>query len=76
MLYDTGYMKDGFTLIDVLISVAIIVMLFGGIYLIYFSIIDVINNIEVAVSGTVFWLGPNGVTYKVFARENLTNWQY
>ena len=37
---------------------------------------DVINNIEVAVSATVFWLGPNGVTYKVFARENLTNWQY
>ena len=52
MLRDAGFMKKGFTLIDVLISVAIIVMLFGGIYLIYFSIIDVINNIELRTAAT------------------------
>lgn len=44
--------QEGFTLIDVLISVAIIVLLFGGIYLIYFSIIDVINNIELRTAAT------------------------
>jgi len=38
--------RDGFSIIDLVISLAIIILLFGGIYLIYFSILDVINNSE------------------------------
>lgn len=44
--------RKAFTLIDVLVSVGILVVLFGGIYLIYFSILDVINNLELRTAAT------------------------
>ncbi len=42
--------SSGFSLIDVVISIGIIVLLFGGIYLVYFSILDVITNLEIRVA--------------------------
>lgn len=39
------------------------------------EMVDVVNDEEIAVLVTISWLGPNGVTYKVIIRENLTNWQ-
>ena len=39
--------EAGFTLIDVIVSLGIIVLLFGGIFLAYMSITDLINNLEV-----------------------------
>ena len=42
----------GFTLIDVLISIGILVVLFGGIFLIYFSVLDVISNLELRAAAT------------------------
>lgn len=44
--------RRGFTLIDVLISLGILVVLFGGIYLVYFSILDVIANLEFRAAAT------------------------
>lgn len=44
--------KKGFTLIDVILSIGIIVLLFGGIYLIYFSILDIVNNLDLRSSAT------------------------
>lgn len=44
--------KQAFTLIDVLVSVGILVVLFGGIYLIYFSVLDVISNLELRTAAT------------------------
>ncbi|MFA6354476.1 MAG: hypothetical protein WCX12_02215 [Candidatus Paceibacterota bacterium] len=38
--------KRGFGLIDVIVSIGIIAVLFGGIFLVYFSILDLVNNIE------------------------------
>ncbi len=48
-------LRRGTSLIDLLISIAIIAVLFGGIYLIYFSLITAISNISVraAASGAV-----------------------
>ena len=37
---------------------------------------EIVNGKEIAILVTVSWQGPAGVTYKVIARENLTNWQY
>lgn len=51
-VHDTGYMRRGLTFIDVIISVAILVFLFGGIYLVYFSIVDVVNNLELRTLAT------------------------
>ncbi len=45
-------MKKGFSLIDVVISIGIIVLLFGGIYMIYFSILDVVSNLEIRTAAT------------------------
>jgi type II secretory pathway pseudopilin PulG len=39
--------EQGFTLIDVIVSLGIIVLLFGGIFLAYMSITDLVNNLEV-----------------------------
>ena len=39
--------RAGTSLIDLLISMAIIAMLFGGIYLVYFSLVTAIGNISV-----------------------------
>lgn len=39
--------RGGFTLIDVIVSLGIIVLLFGGIFLAYMSITDLVNNLEV-----------------------------
>ena len=36
--------SEGFSLIDLIISMGIIVLLFGGIFLVYFSIIDSARN--------------------------------
>ncbi len=44
--------RRGFTLIDVLVSVGILVILFGGIYMIYFSVLDVIANLELRAAAT------------------------
>lgn len=38
--------KGGFSLVDTVIAIGIIVLLFGGIYLVYFSILDVVRNLE------------------------------
>ncbi len=39
-------MKKGFGLIDAVVAIGIIAVLFGGIFLVYFSILDLVNNIE------------------------------
>jgi hypothetical protein len=41
-----GNSRRGTSFIDVIISLGIIALLFGGIYLVYFSIISSVNNIE------------------------------
>jgi hypothetical protein len=43
-------MKKGSSLIDVVISIGIIVILFGGIFLVYVSIINSINSVELRSS--------------------------
>ncbi len=52
MLYGLGYMRRGLTFIDVIISVAILSLLFGGIYLIYFSILDVVTGLDFRSAAT------------------------
>ena len=55
MIHDSRFTihdRKGFTLIDVLISMGILVVLFGGIYLIYFSVLDVISNLELRAAAT------------------------
>ena len=42
----------GSTLIDIVISIGIIIVLFGGIYLVYFSLYGAIANIEARASAT------------------------
>ena len=45
-------MRRGLTFIDVIISVAILSLLFGGIYLIYFSILDVVTGLDFRSAAT------------------------
>lgn len=52
MLYDSCYMRRGLTFIDVVISVAILSLLFGGIYLVYFSILDVVTGLDFRSAAT------------------------
>lgn len=42
----------GFSLIDVIIAIGVIVLLFGGIYLVYISILDVLVNLEARSAAT------------------------
>ena len=42
----------GFSLIDVVLAIGIIALLFGGIFVVYFSILDLVKNIDVKVSAT------------------------
>jgi hypothetical protein len=44
--------RRGTSLIDLLISIAIIAILFGGIYLVYFSLVTAIANISVRTAAT------------------------
>ena len=44
--------KPGTSLIDLLISIAIIAVLFGGIYLVYFSLITALANVSVRTAAT------------------------
>ncbi len=45
-------LRAGTSLIDLLISMAIIALLFGGIYLVYFSLITSLNNVGVRTAAT------------------------
>jgi len=45
-------MKKGSSLIDVVVSIAIVAFLFGAIYLVYFSLYGAINNIQVRNGAT------------------------
>jgi len=44
--------RSGFGLIEVIIGIGLIVMLFGGIYLIYYSVLDITTNSEVRAAAT------------------------
>lgn len=44
--------KKGSSLIDVLVSIAIVVLLFGAIYLVYFSLYDAVGDIQVRNAAT------------------------
>jgi hypothetical protein len=44
--------RKGTTLIDLLMSIAIIALLFGGVYLVYFSIVTAVANITVRSAAT------------------------
>jgi len=44
--------RAGFSLIDVVIAIGIIALLFGGIFVVYFSILDLVKNIDVKSSAT------------------------
>ncbi|MEK7608212.1 MAG: carboxypeptidase-like regulatory domain-containing protein [Patescibacteria group bacterium] len=44
--------KEGTSLIDLLIALAILALLFGGIYLVYFSILDSTSNVELRTEAT------------------------
>ncbi len=45
-------MRNGTSLIDLIISIAIIAALFGGIYLVYFSIITSVGNINLRAAAS------------------------
>ncbi len=52
MTHDSGCRRWGLTFIDVVIGVAILSLLFGGIYLIYFSILDVVTGLDFRSAAT------------------------